>query len=167
MQSTLLKQALTGLAIMTLSAGLPAAHNDHKKQEQHEHSDSFTFAMIGDVPYGVAPGVLFMMQANPVLEVDCALPAGDDLTAARAGFTEIIEALERRALEFAKPVVLAHGDSHYFRVDKPGLVENGFIANFTRAENFGAGNVHWVEVSVDPASDESFSFQPMIIEANR
>jgi hypothetical protein len=110
---------------------------------------------------------MFMMQANPILEVDYALPKGDDLTAARAGFTEILETLERRTIEFGKPVVLAHGDSHYFRVDKPGLVENNFIPNFTRAENFGAGNVHWVEVTVDPSTDEVFRFQPMIIEANK
>lgn len=114
-----------------------------------------------------AAGVLIMMQANPVLEVGYTLPSGDDLTAERLGFTEILETLERRTLEFGKPVVLAHGDSHFFRVDKPGLVENAFIANFTRAENFGAENVHWVEVTVDPASDEVFRFQPMIIEANR
>lgn len=114
-----------------------------------------------------APGVLIMMQANPVLEVGYALPSGDDLTTARTGFSEILETLEQRTLAFGKPVVLAHGDSHYFRVDKPGLVENGFIPNFTRVENFGSSKVHWVEIRVDPESDEVFRFQPMIIDANR
>jgi hypothetical protein len=114
-----------------------------------------------------APGVLIMMQANPKLEVSYALPKGDELTAAREGFSEILTKLEQRTIEFGKPVVLAHGDSHYFRVDKPGLVENGFLPNFTRVENFGSSRVHWVEVMVNPESEEVFSFQPMIIEANR
>ncbi|MCG7905194.1 MAG: metallophosphoesterase [Candidatus Thiodiazotropha taylori] len=113
-----------------------------------------------------APGVLFMMQANPILEVGYALPRGDALTAAREGFNEILTTLERRTLEYAKPVVLAHGDSHYFRVDKPGLVENGFIGNFTRVENFGSSRVHWVKISVNPKSKQVFKFQPMIIEEN-
>ena len=114
-----------------------------------------------------APGVLIVMQANPVLEVGYALPSGDDLAAARAGFTDILETLEQRTLAFGKPVVLAHGDSHFFRVDKPGLVKHGFIPHFTRVENFGANRVHWVEITVDPASDDVFSFRPVIIEANR
>ncbi|MET0026112.1 MAG: metallophosphoesterase [Candidatus Thiodiazotropha sp.] len=114
-----------------------------------------------------APGILFMMQANPVLEVGYALPSGDALAAARLGFTEILEALEQRTLQFGKPVVLAHGDSHYFRVDKPGLIANSFVPNFTRVENFGDQRVHWVDVQVDPDSPEVFRFQPMIIEANR
>jgi hypothetical protein len=114
-----------------------------------------------------APGVLIMMQANPVLEVGYKLPEGEELIAAREGFSEILEILEQRTLEFGKPVVLAHGDSHYFRVDKPGLVEHDFIDNFTRVENFGSSQVHWVEITVDPDSEEIFSFRPKIIDANR
>ncbi|MES9860529.1 MAG: metallophosphoesterase [Candidatus Thiodiazotropha sp. LLP2] len=113
-----------------------------------------------------APGVLFMMQANPILEVSYALPSGDALTAARLGFTEILTTLEQRTLDYGKPVVLAHGDSHFFRVDKPGLVENGFIGNFTRVENFGSSRVHWVKITVNPKSKGVFNFKPMIIEEN-
>ncbi|PVV15327.1 MAG: hypothetical protein B6D77_02060 [gamma proteobacterium symbiont of Ctena orbiculata] len=108
-----------------------------------------------------------MMQANPKLEVGYALPSGEDLTNSRLGFNEILRTLEARTLAFGKPVVLAHGDSHYFRVDKPGLVENGFIPNFTRFENFGSSRVHWVKITVNPKSKHVFKAQPMIIEANR
>ncbi len=125
-------------------------------------NDTFDKAIEED-----APGVLIMMQANPKLEVGYALPRGDDLINARLGFNEILSVLEQRTLEFDKPVVLAHGDSHYFRVDKPGLVENGFISNFTRFENFGSSRVHWVKVTVNPKSKHVFKAQPMIIEANR
>jgi hypothetical protein len=128
----------------------------------HWINDTFDRAMEED-----APGVLIMMQANPKLEVGYTLPSGAELTDARLGFNEILKILEERALKFGKPVVLAHGDSHYFRVDKPGLVENGFIPNFTRIENFGSSHVHWVKITVNPKSKHVFKAQPMIIEANR
>ncbi|PVV25022.1 MAG: hypothetical protein B6D74_04100, partial [gamma proteobacterium symbiont of Ctena orbiculata] len=128
----------------------------------HWINDTFDKAMEED-----APGVLIMMQANPKLEVGYALPGGADLTNARLGFNEILSVLEARTLAFGKPVVLAHGDSHYFRVDKPGLVENGFISNFTRVENFGSSRVHWVKITVNPKSEHVFKVRQMIIEANR
>jgi hypothetical protein len=114
-----------------------------------------------------ARGVFLVMQANPQLEAGHNLPSGPELAAARRGFTAILESLEEHTLAFAKPVVLAHGDSHYFRVDKPGLIKRRFIANFTRVENFGPGRVHWVEVTVEPDAKNLFSFKPMIVEANQ
>ena len=71
-------------------------------------------------------------------------------------------------MAFDGPVVLAVGDTHVFRVDKPlysadtGLL----IENFTRVEPFGHPYVHWVRVRVDPLSDEVFSFQQQIVEDN-
>jgi hypothetical protein len=60
------------------------------------------------------------------------------------GYEEFLAALEGETLKFAKPVVLAHGDSHYFHVDKPlprpdpdGYLRSR-IVNFTRVENFGS-----------------------------
>jgi hypothetical protein len=114
-----------------------------------------------------SPGVLILMQANPGLEASYALPQGKDLSVARKGYSEILQILEQRTLAFEKPVVLAHGDTHHFRVDKPALVKEEFIPNFTRVENFGASPVHWIEVSVDPNSAKVFSFHPMVIEGIR
>jgi hypothetical protein len=67
-----------------------------------------------------------------------------------------------------------HGDSHYFRVDKPLLDGQGRrVENFTRVETFGDhpenGNndVQWVEVGVDPRDRDVFSFTPRIVPGNR
>jgi hypothetical protein len=67
-----------------------------------------------------------------------------------------------------------HGDSYYFRVDKPFLDSGGRrIENFTRVETFGDnaqnGNndVHWVKVLVDARSREVFAYQPQIVPGNR
>ncbi len=112
-----------------------------------------------------APGVLIAMQANPNFELAASHPE-------RKGFNAILDKLRARAVAFKKPVVIAHGDSHYFRVDKPfnaptltGGVQ--MIENVTRVENFGSQHVHWVEVIVDARDENVFSFKQHIIEANR
>jgi hypothetical protein len=62
-----------------------------------------------------------------------------------------------------------HGDSHYFRVDKPLLDSTGKrVANFTRVETFGdhqptLGDVNWLKVNVDPSSREVFWYEPQIV----
>lgn len=109
-------------------------------------------------------GVLVAMQANPNFE----LPSTDR---ERQGFNVVLERITQRAIAFGKPVVIAHGDSHYFRVDKPLLAPtpaNGsqLLERVTRVENFGSQYVHWVEVQVDPRDPNVFRFEPRLVEAN-
>jgi len=112
-----------------------------------------------------APGVLIAMQANPNFE----LPSGDRQ---RQGFNAVLAKITARAISYGKPVVIAHGDSHYFRVDKPltaATPANGvqMLENVTRVENFGSQVVHWVEVTVDPRDPNVFRFEQRIIAENR
>lgn len=109
-------------------------------------------------------GVMIAMQANPNFE----LPATD---IQRQGYNKLLERITRHAVAFGKPVLLAHGDSHYFRVDKPlvGPVKpsgNQLVENVTRVENFGAQNVHWVEVFVSPRDPNVFRIEPRIVKTN-
>ncbi len=90
------------------------------------------------------------------------------------GFHDFLVALRERTIEFKRPVVYVHGDSHYFRVDKPLLDSQGRrLENFTRVETFGdhqengLNDVHWLKVLVDPKSRDVFAFQPQIVPANR
>lgn len=73
-----------------------------------------------------------------------------------------------RTRDFARPVVLAHGDTHYFRIDKP-LADEGLdmLENFTRVEGFGSPHGHWVRVQVDPDRPEVFSFRQELVAANQ
>ncbi len=90
------------------------------------------------------------------------------------GFQSFLLALRQEVTTFAKPVAYVHGDSHYFRIDKPLLNAQGQrLENFTRVETFGDnqanGNndVHWVKALVDPHSRDVFAFQAQIVPANR
>jgi len=90
------------------------------------------------------------------------------------GFQEFLLALRDEVVAFRKPVAYVHGDSHYFRVDKPFQDSLGRrLENFTRVETFGDnqanGNndVNWLKVEVDARSREVFTYQPQIVPANR
>jgi hypothetical protein len=90
-----------------------------------------------------------------------------------SGFAALRGALEAHARAYGKPVVLVHGDSHYFRVDKPlGLqpARGGggipSLENFTRVETFGAPAHHWVEVRVRGDDPNVFTFRPRIVDPN-
>jgi hypothetical protein len=90
------------------------------------------------------------------------------------GFQSWLLAVRRDTIAFGKPVAYVHGDSHYFRIDKPLHDANGLrVENFTRVETFGdnQGNgtqdVNWLKVLVDPQSRDVFAFQPQIVPANQ
>jgi hypothetical protein len=90
------------------------------------------------------------------------------------GFQDFLVALRQQVIDFGKPVVYVHGDSHYFRIDKPFLDPQGRrLENFTRVETFGdnqgngVNDVHWVKALVDPHSRDVFAFQAQTVPANR
>ena len=96
------------------------------------------------------------------------MPANQD------GCHDILVELRNLTTAFEKPVVLVHGDSHYFRIDKPLVDSQGRrLENFTRVETFGdhqengINDVHWVKALVDPNSRDVFAFQAQIVPGNR
>jgi hypothetical protein len=103
--------------------------------------------------------VMVVIQANPGFE----LP-----TERRTGFNDFIVALEEQVVAFGRPVVLVHGDTHYFRIDKPLLssVSGRRLENFTRVETFGQPDHHWLHVTVDDMDPNVFTFRQRIVEAN-
>jgi hypothetical protein len=117
---------------------------------------SESFALAADRGYR---GVMLIIQANPGFEL---------AAAQRTGFNDFLALLEAETLSFGKPVVLVHGDSHYFRMDKPlaGRVSRRRIEHFTRLETFGENDNHWVHVTVEPGSANVFRFDPRIVAAN-
>jgi hypothetical protein len=125
--------------------------------------------------------VMFISQADPGFDATDATrgPVRDPRTLAETdgapdGFQDFLLALRDEVIAFEKPVAYVHGDSHYFRVDKPFLNAQGQrLENFTRVETFGdnqaKGNndVNWLKVIVDSRSREVFAYQQQIVPANR
>jgi hypothetical protein len=125
--------------------------------------------------------IMFISQADPGFDATDATrgPVRDPNTLAETdgqpdGFQEFLVALRDQVIAFAKPVAYVHGDSHYFRIDKPFLNAAGArLENFTRVETFGdhqengINDVHWLKVLVDARRREVFSYQPQIVPGNR
>jgi hypothetical protein len=61
-----------------------------------------------------------------------------------------------RARKFGKPVVLVHGDTHVYRLEKSWRK----APNMIELETFALDNTDWwVQVTIDPASPDVFSFK--------
>ena len=98
-----------------------------------------------------AKGVFIMTHANPGLD----FRLQEDTKPSFAFFNK---ALAKHLKNFDKPVVLAHGDSHYARIDSPILTGRKPHPKFLRLESFGENNNAWIKVSVDPNAPNVFSF---------
>jgi hypothetical protein len=144
--------------------------------------------------------IMFISQADPGFDLSDATraPTRNPMTLVETdgqpdGFHDFLTALRTEVEAFRKPVAYVHGDSHYFRVDKPlydalpapapaSATAPRRIENFTRVETFGdntfskdaahpdqndVNNVHWLKVFVDPDTREVFSYQPQTVPGNR
>jgi hypothetical protein len=110
-----------------------------------------------------ALGVMIIFQADLNFNNEQNLPD----TRSWDAFPDYVNALRDASLAFPGKVALVHGDSHYFKMDKPLSGPNGgVVANFTRVETLGARNTHWVSAKIDPNNPNLFVFEPHIVAAN-
>jgi hypothetical protein len=111
-----------------------------------------------------AKGVLIDWQGDPNFNNEQHPANPHDFDA----FPDYLAALQTETEAFTGQVVLVHGDSHYFKMDKPlnRSTGGGVLTNFTRVETFGARNTHWVAAAIDPKDPNLFSFEPRIVPGN-
>jgi len=109
-------------------------------------------------------GILLVAQANPGFELD-------STDKRRSGYNDFIATLETETGNFPGQVVFVHGDTHYFRIDKPlpyftDETQLPRMKNFTRVETFGSPNVHWLRAFYDPENPNLFEFKQQIVPEN-
>jgi hypothetical protein len=110
-----------------------------------------------------AKGVMVIAQAD--LNFNNESHLGD--TRSWDAYPAYVDALRDAALGFQGQVVYVHGDSHYFKLDKPiSGPKGGVVANFTRVETFGARNTHWVSATIDTDNPDLFVFTPRLVPEN-
>jgi hypothetical protein len=162
--------------------GAPDAGGDPTEYNAREAADEQWLQQTFDqAKANGSAGVMIVWQADPGFDLTDGTRAPvrnpQTLTETDAnpdGYKAILSKLRTLTIDFKKPVVLVHGDSHYFRVDKPLQDASGRrLENFTRVETFGDNapngdnDVHWVKALIDPQSRDVFAFQPQIVPANR
>jgi hypothetical protein len=111
-----------------------------------------------------AKGVMIVWQADPNFNNEQKQTNPHEWDA----FPPYVDKLRSLTEGFSGQVALVHGDSHYFKVDKPinRSSGGGVLTNFTRVETFGARNTHWVRATIAPNDPNLFEFEPRIVPAN-
>lgn len=112
-----------------------------------------------------SPGLVVTFQADPGFDLpETEINERDN--PGFSGYTAFLAALVRETEQFKGQVLLVHGDTHYFKVDKPLYDPAHPLANLTRVQTFGSPAIHWVRVSVDPKSANVFTIQPVMVKHN-
>ena len=110
-----------------------------------------------------ARGLVLVIQADPGFD----LPETEDLDESAApgviGYRNFIHNLVLQTEQFQGQVLLVHGDTHFFKLDKPLYSPTRLLPNLTRLQTFGSPSLHWVKVTVDTTSDNVFNVQPVIV----
>ena len=111
-----------------------------------------------------ARGLVLVFQADPGFD----LPETEDKDESQApgvsGYRNFINNVVAETEQFPGQVLLVHGDTHFFKVDKPLYSPTKLLANLTRLQTFGSPLIHWVRVTVDPKSANVFTVQPVIVK---
>jgi len=98
-----------------------------------------------------AAGLFLFIHANPKWNARWWEPTG---------FDRFREQLAEVAVRYPGPIVVAHGDTHTFRIDTPFAA----APRMTRVEVFGPPQRGAVIVDVDPDSPNVFSFAPLLLD---
>ncbi len=113
-----------------------------------------------------AAGVMITIQGDPGFDIPETEEIDERAFPAFDGYTAFLDVLAEETRSFPGQVALVHGDTHFFKLDKPLTNQADLLENFTRLETFGSPNIHWVKVTVDSSDRALFRFEPMIVAGN-
>jgi len=111
-----------------------------------------------------APGLVIVWQGDPGFD----LPETEDLNErdnpSYSGYTNFLNALVAETETYKGQVLIVHGDTHFFKLDKPLYSPTKVLPNLTRLQTFGSPSIHWVRVMVDPTSTSVFTIEPVMVK---
>lgn len=145
--------------VLFVTLNVPGSYNNIAQKREYEERNAADAAWLKE-SFRLAAGsgaraVMVIFHANPKFHFP-------DTSRRRNPYRLLLTTLEREVLAFGKPVVLVHGDTHEFRIDKPlhDSKTGQPIDNLTRVETFGSPDVRWIKATVDPRDPNVFSFTP-------
>ena len=136
--------------------------------KEYEERDAANVAWMADAfklaRDSKAPGIVLVWQGDPGFD----LPETEDVNErdnpGSSGYTNFLGKLVAETENYAGQVLVVHGDTHFFKLDKPLYSPTKVLPNLTRLQTFGSPSIHWVKVAVDPASASVFTIEPMIVK---
>jgi len=95
--------------------------------------------------------VFFAMQGDPLV--------------GSTGFTDFLDTLRALARASSKPIVVIHGDTHFFRYDQPfrDPASGQRIANLWRIETWGDPWTGWVRVTVPRDAPQALGVEQFVL----
>jgi hypothetical protein len=135
--------------------------------DRNTHNLAWIKASFERAKQSGAAGVMLVIQADPGFDWPETEIVNERVTLAGFdGYTDLLNTLVAETQAFDGQVVLVHGDTHFFKIDKPLLSASNLLKNFTRVGNFGSPNLHWIKVMIDARSRNVFTFEPMLVPGN-
>lgn len=110
-----------------------------------------------------AQGVVLVIQADPGFDFPETEDSNESLQPQFSGYRNFMAQVVKETEAFKGQVLLVHGDTHFFKVDKPLYSPTKLLPNLTRLQTFGSPSLHWVKVRVDPGSEQLFTVQPIVV----
>jgi len=136
--------------------------------KEHEERDAANVAWMQEA-FKVAkekqsPGIVLVWQGDPGFDLPETEELDERADAGRSGFTNFLAKLVTETENYSGQVLIVHGDTHFFKYDKPLYSPIKLLPNLTRMQTFGSPSIHWVRVTVDPSSQEVFTVHPVTVK---
>lgn len=111
-----------------------------------------------------AVGVVLVVQGDPGFDVPETYDADESKQPRYSGYRNFMQQVAQQTQAYAGQVLFVHGDTHFFKLDKPLHNPNQLLPNFTRLQTFGSPALHWVKVTVDVTTPHVFLVQPVMVK---
>ena len=111
-----------------------------------------------------AAGIVVVTQGDPGFDWPETEDVDESKDPAVSGYRHFMSKLVEQTEQYVGQVLFVHGDTHFFKLDKPMYSPTKLLPNFTRLQTFGSPSLHWVRVVVEPASANVFTVHPVIVK---
>lgn len=111
-----------------------------------------------------ALGVVLVFQGDPGFDLPETEDQDESLHPQVSGYRNFMSQVVKHTESFSGQVLLVHGDTHFFKVDKPLYSPTKLLPNLTRLQTFGSPSLHWVKVTVNAANKNLFTIEPVIVK---
>ena len=111
-----------------------------------------------------ARGVVIVFQGDPGFDLPETEEDDESLQLQFSGYRYFMAQVVKQTEGFKGQVLLVHGDTHFFKMDKPLYSPTKLLPNLTRVQTFGSPSLHWVKVTVDPTSEQVFTVHPVVVK---
>jgi hypothetical protein len=110
-----------------------------------------------------ARGLVLVVQADPGFDLPETEEFDESTLPGFSAYRHFMSQLAEQTKAFKGEVLFVHGDTHFFKLDKPLYDPTHMLTNFTRLQTFGSPSLHWVKVTVNPASSSVFQVEPITV----